>query len=56
LSELAEAFFVDIDDDDRSLRRDTRSYLLEDIESSQAQLLQGRGIGDAQEQQRDQQP
>jgi hypothetical protein len=55
LPELAEAFLIDIDDDDRPLRRDTRLHDLEEIERPELKLFERRGIGDAQRQQRNQQ-
>ena len=55
LAELAQAFLVDIDDDDRPLRRHARLDDLEEIEGPQAKLFERARIGDAQEQQREQQ-
>ena len=55
LAELAQAFLVDIDDDDRPLRGDAGLDDLEEIEGPQAQLFERARIGDAQEHQREQQ-
>jgi hypothetical protein len=55
LTELSEALFVNVDDNDRPLCGDAGLYELKDVECPQAKLLEGSRIGDAQEEQREQQ-
>ncbi len=55
LTELSQALLVDVDDDDRALRRDARLQDLEEIECPETELFERCRIGDAQERQRQQQ-
>src|SRR5260221_7755158 len=55
LAQLAKALFVDIDYDNRPLRRDAWRCDLKNVEGPQAQVLKRRWIGKTQEQQREQQ-
>ena len=55
LAERLEAFLVDIDDDDRPLLGDARLESLKEVEGLEANFLDRRRIGDAQENQGEQQ-